>query len=48
MSCLKVNCYIDVKCGRLGKRDEQRIMTTEVDYWWRAMRISGLEKVRNE
>jgi hypothetical protein len=33
---------------QLRKREEQRIMATEMDYWLRAAGISSLEKIRNE
>jgi hypothetical protein len=33
---------------QLGKREEQRIMATQMDYWRRPAGISRLERKRNE
>jgi hypothetical protein len=33
---------------QLGKREEQRIVATGMDYWRRAAGISRLERIRNE
>jgi hypothetical protein len=45
-----IKCMLLYGCEvwQLGKSEEQRIMSTEMDYWRRAAGISRIERIRND